>query len=170
MNTKALAYMQAKSSKSGIFLGDDTGVRKGREKWSAVLAVRFRGERAQDTGQKGDTYSATKHEPITVIREWRPSTAQFLEEVWNTNRHIDEVLFEFVRYDASEQEHVFATMKLTNVVVAHVELRFGNTAEWREGSDPEPTLEHIGLVPQAIEFKVKGSGGDAVANYEKNAS
>ena len=166
---RQIAYMQVKSSKQGTFMGDGSGARSGREKWSAVLAVRSRGEQARDTGQKSSTYFATKHDPITFIREWSPSSAQFAEEMWN-NRKLDEVVFEFVRYDTSEQEYVFATLKLTNVLVEHIELRFGNTGEWSNNPEVEPVLEHIGLVPQEIEFKVKGkSGGDAVAHYDKNA-
>jgi type VI secretion system Hcp family effector len=167
---KSIAYMQVKSSKQGTFMGDGSGARSGREKWSLVRAVRFRGEQARDTGQKNNAYSATKHDPITFVREWTPSPAQFAEEMWN-NRKLDEVVFEFVRYDTSEQERVFATLKLTNVLVEHVELRFGNTREWSENPEHESVLEHIGLVPQEIEFKVKDKlGGDAVAHYDKNAT
>ena len=86
VSSEAFAYMHVKSAAQGGFLDDSS--RAGTSK-TLCLAVRFRGDVPHDA-RKG-SYAVTQHEPITVIREWSPSTVQFLTSLWN-NELIDEVV------------------------------------------------------------------------------
>src|SRR5579859_1912614 len=99
MGTKphSFAYMSVKGASSSGFPGaPSSGGGKTR-----CLAVRFRGEVPHDV-RKGSAHAVTQHEPITVVREWGPASAQALTSLWN-NQVLDEVRFDFVR-DEGETE------------------------------------------------------------------
>jgi type VI protein secretion system component Hcp len=162
VNSETFAYMHVKSSVQGEFLDDES--QAGQSK-TLCLAVRFRGEVPHDA-RKG-SYAVTKHEPITVIGEWSPSTVQFLTSLWN-NEVIDEVGFDFIRPDTAGKDEVYATLTLNQVTVAFVELRSGNTAELVPG---EPrALDYIGFHAQQIAFKLIGPSGPVEASYARKAS
>jgi type VI secretion system Hcp family effector len=161
-NPSAFAYMYVKSSSQGTFLDDSSRAGTGK---SLCRAVRFRGDVPHDVRQ-GSSYAVTQHEPISVIREWGPSTVQFLSSLWS-NEVLDEVRFEFVRQDSNGDETVYATMTLTKATIAYVELRSGNTSELLEGD--HRALDMIGFQAEKIEFKLKDASGDATANYDRRA-
>lgn len=161
MSTKphSLAFMSVKGASSSGFPGASSSGGKSR-----CLAVRFRGEVPHDVRKSG-THAVTQHEPITVIREWSPSSAQVLTALWN-NQVLEEVRFDFLR-DEGETEIVYATLTLSQATVAFVELRSGNTEDLLEGD--YRALDVIGFHAEKIEFKIKDSGGDATANYDRKA-
>jgi type VI secretion system Hcp family effector len=162
-NSETFAYMHVKSSAQGGFLDDQS--QAGASK-TLCLAVHFRGEVPLDARQQG-TYSVTKHEPVTVIREWSPSSVQFLTALWN-NEVLDEVGFDFVRPNNAGKDEVFATLTLTKATVAFVELKSGNTKHLIEG---EPrNLDHIGFHAQKISFRITGANGPVEATYVRKAS
>jgi type VI secretion system Hcp family effector len=162
MKPFSFAYMHVKSSSTSMFLG--SAAPSGADR-SLCLAVRFRGEVPHDV-RKGDSHAVTQHEPITVIREWGPSSAQFLTALWS-NQVLDEVRFDFVRENDGGKEIVYATLTLGAATVAFVELRSGNTDELMQGEFR--ALDMIGFRAERIEFKIKDSGGDATANYDRKA-
>jgi len=163
MNVDALSYMHVKSSVQGAFLDDAS--RAGATK-TVCLAVHFRGEVPHDV-RKGSSYAVTQHKPISVIREWSPTTVQFLVAMWN-NEVLDEVGFDFVRPNTEGMEEIYATLTLTNATVAFVELRSGNTASLMETAPR--AVDYIGFHAQTIEFKVMGPNGASTATYERKSS
>jgi type VI secretion system Hcp family effector len=163
VDLETLAYMYVKSSVQGVFQDDES--RAGTDR-TVCWAVRFRGEVPHDV-RKGSGHSVTQHEPISVIREWSASTAQFLTAMW-TNEVLEQVSFEFVRPNTDGKEEVYATLTLSKVTVAFVELRSGNTAALLD-SAPR-AAEHLGFHAQAIEFKVTGSAGSTTATYKRPSS
>jgi type VI protein secretion system component Hcp len=162
LSSETFAYMHVKSKAQGVFVDDKT--KAGAAK-SLCLAVRFRGDVPHDVRKGG--FAVTEHEPITVVRDWSASTVQFLTSFW-ANEVLDEVKFDFVRPDDAGKEQTFATLTLTQVTVAFVELRSGNTAELVEAAPR--TLEYIGLRAQGIEFNVDSPSGGVTANYSRQAS
>jgi type VI secretion system Hcp family effector len=152
--------MHVKSSSQGLFTDDAS--RAGTNK-NLCLAVRFRGDVPHDA-RSSNGYAVTQHEPITVIREWSPSTAQFLTSFW-ANEVLEEIGFDFVRQNTDGQEEVYATLTLTHATVAFVELRSGNT-ESLIPNHPR-ALEYIGIHAQQIEFKVNDTAGPATASYDR---
>lgn len=162
MSSEAFAYMHVKSSAQGGFLDDES--QAGSSK-TLCLAIRFRGDVPHDA-RKG-SYAVTQHEPITVVREWSPSTVQFLTSLWN-NELIDEVGFDFVRPDTAGKDEVYATLTLNQVTVAFVELRSGNTAGLTSGD--LRAVDYIGFHAQQISFKVTGPNGPVEASYVRKAS
>jgi type VI secretion system Hcp family effector len=162
LSSETFAYMHVKSSAQGSFLEDQS--QAGASK-TLCLSVRFRGEVPHDVRQ--GTYAITKHDPITVIREWSPSSVQFLTSLWN-NEVLDEVGFDFVRPDNAGKEEIFATLTLTKATVVFVELQSGNTKHLIEG---EPrNVDHIGFQAQKITFRVTGPNGPVEATYVRKAS
>ena len=162
MNDEPLAYMHVKSSVQGAFLDDAS--RAGSDR-NICLAVRFRGDVPHDVRQ--GSYAATRHEPITVVREWSASTVQFLIAMWN-NESLDEVGFDFVRTNADGKEEIYATLTLTSATIAFVELRSGDTAGLI--STAPRAVDFIGFHAESIEFKVTGPKGDAKAVYQRVAN
>lgn len=163
MSSETFAYMHVKSPSQGMFTDDAT--RAGASK-TLCLAVRFRGEVPHDA-RSGSGYAVTQHQPITVIREWSVSTVQFLTALWS-NEVLAEVGFDFVRQNAEGQEETYATLTLTQVTVAFVELRSGNTADLIP-NEPR-ALDYIGFHARQIEFKVNDPAGPATASYDRKAS
>jgi type VI secretion system Hcp family effector len=155
--------MQVTSSSQGVFTDDASRAGSAR---SLCRAVRFRGEVPHDV-RNANGYAVTQHEPITVIRDWSPSTAQFLTSLW-ANEVLETVVFSFVRQTDDGNEEVYATMTLSNVTVAFVELRTGNTQDLIPNE--ARALDYIGFHPQKIEFKYNDVAGPATATYDRRAS
>ena len=154
--------MHVKGSSQGGFMEDGTRAGKGR---TLVLAVRFRGEVPHDV--RHGKHAVTKHEPISVVHEWGPATAQFLSALW-ANEVLDEVGLEFVRQDSGGQEEVYATLTLSKATVAYVELQSGTAersaaGEWRPHDD-------VGFYAEKIEFMIKNGTGKVTATYDAKRS
>lgn len=159
----SLAYMHVKGSAQGAFLDDKSRAGKGK---TLCLSVKFRGEVPHDI-RGGQSHAVTKHDPISVVREWGPSTAQFLTALWN-NEILDEVGFEFVRQSAAGKEEVYATLTLKKATVAYVETHAGDAKHllsegWR-------SVDVIGLHFEKIEFKFTDGSGQATASYDRSKS
>jgi type VI protein secretion system component Hcp len=152
-------FMTVKGASAAGFPGDSSGGGKTR-----CLAVRFRGDVPHDVRKSG-AHAVTQHEPITAIRAWGPSSAQILTALWN-NQILEEVRFDFLR-DEGEKDIVYATLTLTQATVAFVELRSGDTEKLLAGD--YRALEVSGFHAEKIEFKIKDTGGDATANYDRKA-
>jgi type VI secretion system Hcp family effector len=155
----AMAYMHVKGSSQGGFLADGSRAGKGR---TLCLAVRFRGEVPHDV--RHGKHAVTQHEPISVIHEWSPATAQFLSALWS-NEVLDEVGLDFVRQDPGGKEEVYATLTLTHATVAYVELRSGKTETLVAGE--HGALDDVGLRAEKIEFKIKDGSGQVTAHYDR---
>jgi type VI secretion system Hcp family effector len=153
--------MHVKGSTQGPFMEDGTRAGKGK---SLVVAVRFRGEVPHDV--RHGKHAVTKHEPISVVHEWGPTTAQFLSALW-ANEVLDEVGLEFVRQDSTGKEEVYATLTLSKATVAYVELQSGAAeraaGEWRPHDD-------VGLYAEKIEFMIKSGSGKVTATYDAKRS
>jgi type VI protein secretion system component Hcp len=159
--------MHVKGSSQGGFLEDGTRAGKGR---TLCRAVRFRGDVPHDV--RHGQHAVTKHEPISVIHEWSPATAQFLSALWS-NEILDEVGFAFVRQDTGGREEVWASLTLTKATVAFVELRsggreFGKLAEL--GGEDWRAYQEVGLHAEKIEFMIKDGSGKVTATYDRKKS
>jgi type VI secretion system Hcp family effector len=158
----AVAYMHVKGSSQGGFMEDGTRAGKGK---TLCQSVRFRGDVPHDV--RGGKHAVTKHEPISVVHEWGPATAQFLSALWS-NEVLDEVVLEFPRQDKDGKEEIYATLTLTKATVAYVELRSGKAeqsveGDWRAHDD-------VGLHAEKIEFTIKDGSGKVTATYDKHKS
>jgi type VI secretion system Hcp family effector len=162
VSSETFAYMHVKSASQGMFADDAT--QAGSQK-TLCLAVHFRGEVPHDA-RSGGGYAVTQHEPITVIREWSASTAQFLTSLWS-NEVLTEVGFDFVRQNSDGQEEVYATLTLNQATIAFVEMRSGNTDDLIP-NHPR-ALDYIGFHAQQIEFKYNDPSGPATASYDRKA-
>jgi type VI secretion system Hcp family effector len=157
---QAMAYMQATGSSQGLFAED--GSRAGKDK-TLCLSVAFKGEVPHDV--RAGQHATTRHEPVSIVHEWSPATVQFLAALW-ANEPLKEVALSFVRPDGTGKEEEYATLTLSTATVAYVKLRSGNTAELAAGD--HRALCDVGLRAEKIEFKLKTSGGQKVATYERD--
>jgi type VI secretion system Hcp family effector len=154
-----MAYMRVKGSTQGAFLDDSSRAGKGH---TLCFAVRFRGDVPHDV--RHGKHAVTQHEPISVIHEWTPATAQFLSALWS-NEVLDEVGLDFVRQDPGGKEEIYASLTLTKATVAYLELRSGRTEELIGGE--HRALSDVGLRAEKIEFKLKSGSGQVTATYDR---
>jgi type VI protein secretion system component Hcp len=152
--------MRIKGSSQGVFIED--GSRAGKER-SLCLAVRFRGDVPHDV--RGGKHAVTRHEPVSVIHEWGPATVQFVAALWS-NEVLDEVVFDFIRRDVTEE--VYATLTLTKATVAYAELRSGHGERLLAGQYRE--LGEVGLHAEKLELKMKSGSGHVTASYDRSPS
>ncbi len=99
----------------------------------------------------GQASGKSQHSPVTITKEWGPSTPQFYTAC-STNEVLKTVLIEFLRTGPDGREYVFQTVKLTNATVSRVFQYVGVPAS--AGQPPEDReLEDIAFTFQRIDIE-----------------
>ncbi len=108
-------YVKIKGKKQGQFKGE--GIRdKWMKEWMAGLSFNYSVQAPRDIAT-GAASGKRQHSPVVFTKEWGAASPQLLQALV-TNEILENVEFDFIQHDASGQEIVFYTIKLTNATVA----------------------------------------------------
>ena len=155
-------YITIEGQKQGKFKGDEE--RKGQA--NKISGIRYLSEivspRDSATGQAS---GKRMHKPVMFTKEWGASSPQ-LFQACTTNEILKSVLFEFLDTDASGQERVHFTVKLTNASIARIKSYVDLTDTTGDAYDAHE-LEDVELVFQKIELDDLVGKTTAVDDWNK---
>jgi type VI secretion system secreted protein Hcp len=146
-------YVSIEGTKQGKFKGESP-----REQWKEKFpglsySHQIQSPRDVATGQAS---GKRQHGPITVTKEWGPSSPQIFQALV-TNEVLKSVLFEFIHTTPDGAEEVYQTIKLTNATVCSAQYLTG-TGESAGSAKTQSTydtheLEQISFTYQKIEME-----------------
>jgi type VI secretion system secreted protein Hcp len=143
-------WMTVTGSKSGKFKGDATA--KGASDKIRCLAFEYEIVSPRDM-VTGHASGKRQHHPITILKEWGPSSPQFLGALVQ-NEVLSSVVLEFVKVSgAGGEAKIYYTIKLTNASVTKVDQSSPHTAEKGLPVTGDHEYEWISLYFQKIEFE-----------------
>ena len=111
------AFFSVKGTKQGQFKGEAKEAGRA-DRWIAVRYFAMELESPRDAAS-GLPTGKRQWKPIKVVKEWGAASPQGLTAC-ATNELLSEVVFEFMRTDASGVEYVYQTLTLTEATIADV--------------------------------------------------
>ncbi len=140
-------YVAIEAAKQGRLKGESERPQHADKMSGIAFSYEVKSLRDAATGQAS---GKRQHGPVTFTKEWGAASPQLFQALV-TNELLKDVLFEFVRVDASTgQEVVFETMRLKQANVAEIR-RY--VAVDTEGELDELELEDIALTFRTIEIE-----------------
>jgi type VI secretion system secreted protein Hcp len=136
------AFISVKGKKQGQFKGEGADVKR-RDKWMPVLSFQY-GIKAPRDAASGLPNGKRQYDQLCFTKEWGPSDPQFMSAA-TANETLGEVNFEFVKTNATGEQFVFQTVKLTDATVASVRRYVGHAGE------AVGTARHTAADAQALE-------------------
>ena len=142
-------FVSIEGSKQGKFKGEINRAR--RADWIAGLGFHYELTSPRDVAS-GQATGKRQHKPIVITKEWGAATPQIFQAL-ATNELLKSVLFEFVRVNASGEEVVTHTIKLSDASVANLEQYIHFNAIGHEDSDDARHLEDVAFTFRRIEIE-----------------
>jgi type VI secretion system secreted protein Hcp len=159
-------YVTIEGTKQGKFksAGGDGESRRGTQ--SKIPCIRFCSETTSPRdAATGQASGKRQHHPITITKEWDASSPQIFQALV-TNEILKGVLFEFMKTDASGQEYVYHTIKLTNATVSQIKSYLDLTDTSGDPYDAHE-LEDVSFTFQKVEIENKDGKTMAVDDWKK---
>ncbi|MBL8721336.1 MAG: type VI secretion system tube protein Hcp [Myxococcales bacterium] len=133
--------MEVKGKKQGQFKGESLKDKR-KDKWVEGLSF-FHEIKSPRDAQTGQQSGKRIHGPITILKEWGPSTPQSFQALC-TNEVLPHVRFEFIKTNANGEEYVYHTITLVDATIANIKYTTGTGAEGSassKGNGQYDTLE-----------------------------
>lgn len=115
-------YVTIKGKTQGAFKGESKRTAHAEKISGLSYSHSIKSPRDIATGQAS---GKRQHGPITITKEWGPSTPQLFQAL-TTNEQLDSVLFEFFRTTPEGVEEVYHKITLTNATVSQIEYTTGS--------------------------------------------
>lgn len=136
-------YVTIVGTKQGQFKGESTRAAAKGKLEGLTFASEVSSPRDAASGM---ATGKRTHSPIVFTKQWGAASPQLFQAAV-TNEVLKSVLFEFLATDKTGKEHVFQSVKLTNVTISDLRRSLDeHTAEGARG------IDQVALVFQKIEI------------------